>query len=152
MSNSGRGERAIQELKSALRRTDSPNTVSNNIAVQYRMQGDFRRAFQWWKRTAAYNDGDAWLEIGYCFQYGIGTRRDVAAGIRAYRRAIRSHYNSKYGQEEAQYHLAVALLDRNKIRYRREIERLLRLAAEDGDYPQASDADQGRSRGRRPAR
>jgi hypothetical protein len=68
MSNPGRGELALQKVKSALRRGDP--TASNNIAAQYRELGDLRRAFQWWKRTAGPSDGDAWLEVGYCLQYG----------------------------------------------------------------------------------
>jgi hypothetical protein len=44
-----------------------------------------------------------------------------------------------YGCEEAQYHLAVALLDRGARRYRREVERLLSRATEDGDHPEAAD-------------
>ena len=128
---------AIRRLKKKLRLGDS--TASNNIAVAYRELGDFRRAFQWWRRTAGPKDGDAWLEVGYCLQYGIGTRRDPTAAIQAYRRAIRTYYTTEYGCEEAQYHLAVALLDRGDTRYRREIERLLTRAAEDDDYPEAAD-------------
>lgn len=137
MLNSSRGELAIQKLKAELRRGSS--IASNNIAVTYRELGNFRRAFHWWKRTAGPQDGDAWLEVGYCLHYGVGTRRDRTAAIRAYRRATSVDCTTtEFGEEEAQYHLAVALLDRS-ARDRREPERLLRQAAEDGDYPQATD-------------
>src|SRR5215510_3728948 len=128
---------AIRKLRNKLRLGDP--TASNNIAATYRELGDFRRAFQRWRRTAGPNDGDAWLEVGYCLQYGMGTRRDPPAAIRAYRRAVRTYYTTEHGCEEAQYHLAVALLDRSDTRYRREIERLLTRAAADGDYPAAAD-------------
>jgi TPR repeat protein len=128
---------AIRRLRSKLRLGDS--IASNNIAATYRELGNFRRAFQWWRRTAGPHDGDAWLEVGYCLQYGIGIRRDRIAAIRAYRRTIRTYYTTAYGCEEAQYHLAVALLDRGDVRYRREVQGLLTLAAKDGDYPQATD-------------
>ena len=137
MRDLNRHRDAIRRLKKKLRLGDS--TASNNIAVAYRELGDFRRAFQWWRRTAGPHDGDAWLEVGYCLQYGIGTRRDPTAAIQAYRRAIRTYYTTEFGCEEAQYHLAVALLDRGDTRYRREIERLLTMAAEDADYPEAAD-------------
>ena len=137
MSNPGRGDLALQKLKHALRCGDP--TASSNIAALYRELGDFRRAFQWWKRTAGPSDGDAWLEVGYCLQHGIGTKRDVAAGIRAYRQAVRTCYTTEYAREEAQYHLAVALLDRNKVRHHGEVKWLLIRAAGDGDYRQASD-------------
>jgi TPR repeat protein len=127
---------AIRELRNKLRLGDP--TASNNIAATYRELGNFRRAFYWWRRTAGPQDGDAWLEVGYCLQYGIGTRRDPTAAIRAYRRAIRTYYTTEYGCEEAQYHLAVALLDRGDMRSRRDVKRLLSRAAEDGDYPQAA--------------
>ena len=137
MRDLNRQQLAIRRLRGKLRLGDA--TASNNIAATYRELGNFRRAFQWWRRTAGPHDGDAWLEVGYCLQYGIGTRRDHTAAIRAYRRAIRTYYTTEYGCEEAQYHLAVALLDRGSIRYRREIKRLLTRAAEDGDYRQAAD-------------
>ena len=128
---------AIRRLKNKLRLGDA--IASNNIAATYRELGNLRRAFQWWRRTAGPKDGDAWLEVGYCLQYGIGTRRDRTAAIRAYRRAIKTYYTTAYGCEEAQYHLAVALLDRGDGRYRREARGLLTRAAKDGDYPQATD-------------
>jgi tetratricopeptide (TPR) repeat protein len=127
---------AIRRLRTRLRLGDS--LASNNIAATYRELGNFRRAFQWWRRAAGPKDGDAWLEVGYCLQYGIGIRRDPTAAIRAYRRAIKTYYTTPYGCEEALYHLAVALLDRDDKRYRREIEHLLTRAAEDGDYLEAA--------------
>lgn len=112
---------------------------AHNIAATYRQLGNFRRAFHWWKRTAGPNNDDAWIEVGYCLQYGIGTRRNRAAAIKGYRQAVRSDCIAEFGQEEAQYLLAIALLDRAMPRDRQEAERLLDLAAEDGDYPQATD-------------
>ena len=137
MPYSNKDRLAIQLLKKQLRAGSS--TAANNIAATYRKLGNARRAFQWWRRTAGLQDGDAWLEVGYCLQYGVGTRRNAATAIRAYRRAIASDYTTEYGCEEARYHLAVALVARGLARSRREVERLLSLAAEDGDYPQATD-------------
>ena len=137
MGDSTRGALAIQKLKAELRRGSS--IASNNIAATYRELGNFRRAFHWWKRTADPQDGDAWLEVGYCLHYGVGTRRNRTAAIRAYRCATSADSaTTEFGEEEARYHLAVALLDRSP-RDRREPERLLRQAAEGGDYPQATD-------------
>ena len=115
------------------------SAASNNIAATYRELGNFRRAFHWWKRTAGPHHGDAWLEVGYCLQYGIGTRRDLAAAVRSYRQAIKTYYTTEFGQEEAQYHLAIALIDRGAGRDHYEVARLLTQAAEDGDYSQAAD-------------
>src|SRR5438445_4257477 len=138
MRDPHRGRLAILKLTSKLRIGDS--TASNNIAATYRELGNFRRAFHWWRRTAeSPHNGDAWLEVGYCLHYGIGTRRDRAAAIRAYGRAIKTYYTTEYDREEAQYHLAVALLDGGATRYRRKAAQLLNQAAQDGDYPQATD-------------
>jgi TPR repeat protein len=131
-----RHRNAIRRLKRELRL--GSECASNNIAATYRHLRNFRRAFLWWQRTTA-ADGEAWLEVGYCLQYGIGTRRDRAAAIRAYRRTLRSYPVTAYGQEEAQYHLAVALLDRDGTRARRQAADLLTLASVDGDYPAAAD-------------
>jgi len=131
-----RRRQEILRLKRELRR--GSECASNNIAATYRMLGNFRRAFLWWQRTAV-ADGEAWLEVGYCLQYGIGTRREPAAAISAYRRAIRSYPATEYGREEARYHLAVAVLDRDGTRACRQAANLLALANEDGDYPAAAD-------------
>ena len=137
MADPNDGRLAIRKLKKQLR-LGSP-TAANNIAATYRALGKPRLAFHWWQRTAGPQDGDAWLEVGYCLQYGVGTRRNRAAAIRAYRRAITSEHTTEYGCEEAQYHLAVALVDRGVAGSLREVERLLRLAVEDGDYLRATE-------------
>jgi tetratricopeptide (TPR) repeat protein len=137
MPDANKDRLAIQKLKKQLR-VDS-STAANNIAATYRKLGNSRRAFHWWRRTAGPQDGDAWLEVGYCLQYRCGTLRNAVAAIRAYRRAIASDHTTEYGCEEAQYHLAVALVDRGVARSRREIRCLLALAGEDGDYPQATE-------------
>ena len=137
MRDARRGRQAIQKLKRELRRGSS--IASNNIAATYRELGNYRRAFHWWRRTAGPNHGDAWLEVGYCLQYGVGTRHDPNAAIKAYRKAIDSHHvtTTAFGEEEAQYHLAVAILDRGAARDLPEVRQLLTRAAADGDYPQA---------------
>ena len=76
-------------------------------------------------------------KLATALQYGIGTRRNATAAIKAYRRAIASDHTTDYAREEAQYHLAIALINRGGWGSQREIERLLHAAAEDGDYPRA---------------
>jgi TPR repeat protein len=129
----------LLKLKAVQRGGDS--TAANNLAATYRQLGNRRRSFHWWKRAAKTRGGDnAWLEVGYCCQYGIGVRRDVNTAIRSYRKAIRKYYVSDYEREEARYHLAIALLDRDAgSSTRQKAEQLLREAAADGDYPQAAD-------------
>jgi hypothetical protein len=88
MGDANKDRLEIRRLKKQLRVGSS--TAANNIAATYRKLGNARRAFHWWRRTAGSHDGDAWLEVGYCLQYGIGTRRDAAAAIRAYRKAMQA--------------------------------------------------------------
>src|SRR5690606_1187754 len=98
-------QQEIADVKRDLR-TGSSDAHMGNIAVAYRALGNRRRAFEWWRRTARAHDGDAWLEVGYCLQYGIGVRRDPAAAAKAYGSAIASRWITEYGREEALYHLA----------------------------------------------
>jgi TPR repeat protein len=127
----------IARLKRLVRSGDAVSI--GNIAATYRKAGNRKRAFEWWRRAAGKWDGDAFLEVGYCYQYGIGVRRDQKAACLAYRAAIRSQWITEYAREEALYHLAIAYLDRGVgQRARRSAISLLREAAADGDYPQAA--------------
>jgi TPR repeat protein len=105
-----------------------------NLATIYRDVGDLRRAFAWWMRAAALDDGDA-VDAGYCYQYGIGVRRNVVSARRLYRRAIAARDNSMWGREEASYQLALTYVDVGKPRLALP---LLKRAARDGDYPEAA--------------
>ena len=51
-------------------------------------RGHLRRAFSWWMRAAAMSDGDSMVDAGYCYQYGIGVHKNIAAARRLYRRAL----------------------------------------------------------------
>ena len=72
--------------------------------------------------------------MGYCYQYGIGTRRNARLARRMYKRAIASTSTTDCGREEAMYHLAVAYLDAGHAKRARA---LLRRAAAGGDFPEA---------------
>jgi TPR repeat protein len=86
-------------------------------------------------RAAAMGDGDAMGDAGYCYQYGIGVRKDIASARRLYRHAIAARDISMWGREEALYQLALMYLDAGKPRL---AVPLLRRAAKDGDFPEAS--------------
>jgi TPR repeat protein len=105
-----------------------------NLATVYRDFGDLRGAFGWWMRAAALDDGDA-VDAGYCYQYGIGTRRNVASARRLYRRAIAARDISMRDREEALYQLGVSYVDAGKPILAMP---LLKRAARDGDYPEAA--------------
>ncbi len=109
-----------------------------NVAAGYRLLGNTRVAFRWFKRAADAGDGSGLAEVGYCYQHGLGVQRNVPAAKRAYRAAIKSRYISDYEREEAMYNLAVLLLRARRGVLHREAASLLRAANADGDYPQAA--------------
>ncbi len=112
--------------------------AAKNLAAEYRILGKRRLAFWWWKKGADAGDGDNAVEVGYCYQHGIGVRRDVQAAARSYESASRSRNVTPYGKEEARYLLAVLLLASGQSHQpHRKVIRLLKTAAADRDYPQA---------------
>jgi TPR repeat protein len=124
---------AIRWYRRAARSGNS--TATYNLATVYRDAGKATLAFQWWERAARMRDGDAAVDVGYCYQYGMGTRKSAANSKRMFRRAIASRDISQYGREEAMYHLAVQFIDEGK---RRLAFSLLKRASEDGDFPEAA--------------
>lgn len=129
------------KVKAAMRSGDS--VARMNLAVAYRDLDNYRRAFFWWHKLATEGDSEAALDVGYCYQYGIGVRRDSLAAEAAYKKAIESiPYQdiSPWGHEEAMYHYAVLLLDKGTEvpRYQQRAIALLSRAKEDDDYPVAS--------------
>jgi TPR repeat protein len=105
------------------------------LATVYRDAGKAGLAFQWWKRAADMRDGDAAVDVGYCYQYGIGTSKNAANAKRMFRRAIAFRNISQYGREEAMYHLAVQFIDEGK---RQLAFPLLKRATADDDFPEAA--------------
>lgn len=127
---------SIDELKMAYRKGTS--CAGQNIAVAYRDLGNRRRAFFWWKKLSENGDGDASVDAGYCYQYGIGVKRNSNNARFYYRRAIKAAFITEAGREEAMYHLAVSLLDSSlSTRSKARAIELLRTANCDGDYGEA---------------
>jgi TPR repeat protein len=113
---------------------DVPQGAASNIATVYRDRCKFRAMLAWWLRAAKAGDGDAAADVGYCYQYGIGARKDAALARRFYRRAITSRDICELGREAALYYLAVVEIDAGRIK---QAVPLLRRATKDKDYPQA---------------
>lgn len=129
---SRRRDQAILWYRKAATWGDS--TAASNLATVYRDAGKSRLAFQWWNRAARMSDGDAAVDVGYCYCYGIGTKRNSIAACRWFRRAIASKFISQYGREGAMYHLAIALMDSGRTP---SALQLLERADADDDYPEA---------------
>jgi TPR repeat protein len=81
------------------------------------------------------HDGNAAVDVGYCYQYGIGIRRSAADAKRMYRRAVESQDITEHGREAAMYHLAIQFLDEGK---KSLAIPLLERAGADNDFPEAA--------------
>ena len=79
-------------------------------------------------------DGDAMAEVGYCYLYGIGTRRSGPLARRILVKATKSTSITELAREGALYLLAVDAIDNGR---RRQARALLARAAVDDDYPEA---------------
>jgi len=124
---------AIRWYRRAARSGDS--TATSNLATVYRDAGKAGLAFQWWKRAADMRDGDAAVDVGYCYQYGIGTTKNTANAKRLFKRALVSKDITRYGREEAMYHLAVQFIDEGKRKFAFP---LLERGTADDDFPEAA--------------
>ena len=92
------------------------------------------------RAAATQSDGEAFLELGYCYHYGLGVRRDYPLAVKNYHKAIVSNWITEYGREEAIYYLAIALLDtEHNAKARRLATNLLQDATTDDEYPEATD-------------
>jgi tetratricopeptide (TPR) repeat protein len=128
----------LLEILSLKRRIRQGGHVSlGNVAILYRDMGNHRRAFKWWRKAAAAGDGDAWVDIGYCLQYGIGVRPSASEARHAFEKAIQADLITEYGQEEARYHLALLHLDTKGTAGAGRAATLLAEASHDGDYAEA---------------
>lgn len=109
--------------------------AASNMATVYRDRGHLRLAHQWYLRAMNMDDGDAAVDAGYGYLYGIGVRKDLRIARRVLRAAVRSTFITESGREEALYHLAAAEVDSG--RPSRAIP-LLEQANRDDDYPEAA--------------
>ena len=111
-------------------------TAAANIATVYRDRGLLSRAVAWWKKAMEAGVHEEAVEVGYCYQYGIGVRRNAGKAIACYRLAIRSRNIGEFWREAAMYHLAVLYLDSRPPK-RAQAVKLLERASIDQDYPEA---------------
>lgn len=126
---------ALKWYRRAWRTGDS--TAATNSATVHRDANNLRLAFKWYMKAAEKGRGDEALDLGYCYQYGIGVRPNLNAAKRLYHRAIKCAPRmqiSEDGRAEAMCHLAVIHLDHGS---RQAAVPLLRRATAGADYPEA---------------
>ena len=111
-------------------------SAAANIATIYRDRGRLARAVSWWKRAIEAGSPEEAVEVGYCYQYGIGVRRNCPEAVDRYRLAIRAPNIIETEREAAMYHLAVLYLDTQPPKRAKAVT-LLKRASRDKDYPEA---------------
>ncbi len=129
---------AILWLKRAFRQGDTASAAIN-LAITYRDIGDFRKAVFWFRKAALSGDDDALLQLGIHYYWGIGARRNHAAGVRCFRKATTGKYISEADRDTAFFYLGIAYLEGNGVRRSAVTARkLLERANKDGDHPPAA--------------
>lgn len=71
---------------------------ANNLAVEYRLQGNYRAAAFWFRRAVARNDGDACVELAKMLRARRARRSTV---VNLLQKATASDWISEAGREEA---------------------------------------------------
>jgi TPR repeat protein len=120
-------------------RIDGP--AARNVGTWYRDRRKPDKAVRWWTRAVALGDGDSRVELGYCYHFGIGVRRDPHRAVQFYRGALKGRAVGDHAKEEAARLLALAYRDGVGVRRSpaRAIQYLQR-ANTDGGFREAREA------------
>lgn len=128
---------ALIWLKRAFRGGD--DCAAHNAAITYREVGDFRSAVLWFRRGVRSGDDSARIQLGIHYYWGIGVRRNAAAAIRCFRRAIEGKNLCEADREDARFYLAIGYLEGKGVKASlQSARRLLEEANVDNDHPAAS--------------
>ena len=80
--------------------------AANNIATLHRECGRTGRMVWWFRRAVAMGDHDALLELGKCYETGIGLPKSPRRATLCYRRVLASEQVTQFSQEQAKRRLA----------------------------------------------
>jgi TPR repeat protein len=75
---------------------------ASNIAILCKEQGSAKKALWWFRKAATMGDGDAFLELGKCYQKGFGTTKNLRKALVMFQLAVASDNITEYGKEQAQ--------------------------------------------------
>jgi TPR repeat protein len=127
---------ALMWLKRAFRGTD--RCAASNVAITYRESGNFRRAVLWFRKSVAFGDDSARIQLGIYYYWGIGVRRSAVKAIRCFRKAANGRNLSEADRDDSFFYLAIGYLDGNGVKASaKKARRLLRRANVDNDHPAA---------------
>jgi TPR repeat protein len=103
-----------------------------------REEGDFRKAVLWFKKSIAFNDESAYLQLWIHYYWGIGIRKNYKTAVRAFRKTARAKHIAEAERDDAFCYLAIAHLEGNGVRQSpRAAAKLLKRANIDNDHPAA---------------
>jgi hypothetical protein len=132
---------AIYWVKQAL--NQGAAGAAQNLGTIYRDLKKPKLAFHWYKRAVQMGDIDSLLQVGLCYLFGIGTKKDLDAAYKCFQQILNNETSSRYErtEEDAQFWLGIfhllgiggAKISVNKARC------LLELANKDCDHEQANE-------------
>ncbi|MFZ0808700.1 MAG: tetratricopeptide repeat protein, partial [Candidatus Sulfotelmatobacter sp.] len=126
----------LEWLEKAFRAGDS--CAATNIAIMLRQNGNFRKAVQWFRKSAASGDDDALIQIGIHHYWGKGVRKNPMTAVRCFRKAIRGKNICEAGRDDAFFYLGIAYLEGKGVRASvSNARKLLQRANIDNDHPAA---------------
>jgi hypothetical protein len=127
---------ALVWLERAFRAGDS--CAANNIAITHRQNGDFKKAVQWFRKSIASGDDDAFIQLGIHHYWGKGVRKDPIAAVRCFRKAAKGKNICEAGMDDAFFYLGIAHLEGKGVKASIPTARkLLQRANIDNDHPAA---------------
>lgn len=130
---------ALVWLERAFRAGDS--CAASNIAITHRQNGDFRKAVQWFRKSIASGDDDAFIELGIHYYWGKGVRKDPIAAVRCFRKATKGKNICEAGRDDAFFYLGIAYLEGKGVKASIPTARkLFQRANIDNDHPAAHSA------------
>lgn len=114
-----------------------------NLGTIYRDLAKPKMAFRWYQRAGTMGDTDAFINIGLCYLFGIGTKQDFGSALSSFERIINADpaTSCQRSQENARYWIAVLRLIRGPrtMSTISTIRSLLEIANADDDHEQANE-------------
>lgn len=95
--------KAMHWYYQAYRQSDA--SAANNIATLHRECGSTGRMIWWFRRAVAMGDHDALLDLGKCYETGLGLPKQPRQAMICYRRVLASEQVTQFTKEQAKRRL-----------------------------------------------
>jgi TPR repeat protein len=126
-------DEALSWLRRAFRAGDT--CAAQNIAITYRQIGDLRNAVKWFRKSADAGDGDALIQLGIHYYWGMGVRKNPKAAVRCFRIATKAKHISEGGRDDAFFFLGIAYYEGRGVQASMSSAgKFLKRANIDGDH------------------